>query len=176
MIYEDCWIPELFPCSDLSKWEEYENEAYRIFKADFIDSHPSFMEKKVQIRRHPIEYEKEEAFWHVTCCDFNKTKDRTPDLRRCERIRWVRAFIENHLCNKLECPECEGVLVWGTIYPKSKKPRYKILLEEERYVVIVEERDNYCLLITAYYIEHDSMLRKLRNEYQKASLKQEAPR
>ena len=57
---------------------------------------------------------------------------------------------------------------------KDKQPRFKILFEEERYVVIIEERTDYCLLITAYYLDADHSLRKLLKEYDRAC-KQEAP-
>lgn len=165
LIYEGCWLPELVPCQDWGRWKEYENELYAIFKSDFIDDSPSYENKPVRIRKHPMEHDREEAFWHVTCCDFAKDNDRKPDINRCERIRWIRSFIENSNCNDPFCEECDGMLVWSTIFPKTKSPRVKILLEEERYVVIVEVRKEYCLLITAFYIDQDHRLRKLRGEY-----------
>lgn len=170
-MYEDCWLPDLCPCEDLSNWKEYEDYLYEIFTADFIDSQPMFMGKPVRIRRHPLTFGREEAFHHVTCCDYLKDGDRQPDMRRCERIRWIRAFIENYRCDGWECPSCNGVRIWSTIYPKTKCPRFKILLEDERYMVIVEERPNYCLLISAYHIDYDSRLRKLMREYEKEAIK-----
>lgn len=175
MIYEECWLPELVECEDIAKWEAYENLIYQIFKADFIDSHPLFRGTEVRIRKHPMTLEREEAFWHVTCCDYSKDGDREPDLRRCERIRWIRAFIENCDCKRPQCIECDGLYVWSTIYNKTKRPRVKILLEDERYVVIVELRERYCLLITAYYLDQNHSLRKLLKEYEKVKHKQEAP-
>lgn len=167
MIYDNCWLPETMPCHDWGKWDEYEERIYGVFKSDFIDNHPFYSGKRVQIRRHPVEYGREDTFWHVTCCDFSKTGSREPDPKRCERIKWIKAFIENSDCNKPACTKCDGMLVWSTIYQKTKRPRVKILLEEERYMVIVEIRDNYCLLITAYYIDHDHTMRKLINEYRR---------
>lgn len=165
MIYENCWLPELVTCQDFGRWNEYEDELYAIFKSDFIDDRPFYKSKPVRIRKHPIEHEREEAFWHVTCCDYRKDHKREPDTNRCERIRWVRSFIENSDCSNPICIECDGMRVWSTIYPKTKSPRVKILLEEERYIVVVEIRKNYCLLITAYYLEQDHRLKKLLKEY-----------
>lgn len=57
-------------------------------------------------------------------------------------------------------------------------PRVHILLEEERYMVVVECRKDYCLLITAFYFEHDhSLNKKLKkyDEYKTSSTKQKAP-
>ena len=61
-----CWLPELEYLDDYqNNWQLYENALYSIFKTDFIDSRPSFEGKQVSIRRHPIEYNKEEAFFHL---------------------------------------------------------------------------------------------------------------
>jgi len=157
------WLPDLIPCEDLSNWAEYENTLYALFKADFISSHPHFEGQQVNIRRYPIEYGKEEAFFHVTCQDYSKTGSRDPDLRRCERIRWVRSFIENYGCDSSACPECSGVKVWRE--PHKSNTRVLILLEEERYMVVVEPRKGYCLLITAFYFDQDHRLRRTLERY-----------
>ena len=171
---DECWLPELFACDDLSQWEQYENEVYPIFERDFVTSAPTFNGKQVRIRRHPIEDGREGTFWHVTCCDYGKDGNRSPDPRRCERIEWIRSFIENYNCKESCCAECDGLYVWSTQYRRTNSPRFKILFEEERYVVIIEERSDYCLLITAYYLDADHSLRKLLKEYDRAC-KQEAP-
>ena len=41
-----------------------------------------------------------------------------------------------------------------------------MLLEEERYMVVVERRDSYCLLVTAFYFEQDYSLRKKLQHYE----------
>lgn len=143
------WLPKLEPYNTATEWKEYEDFIYGIFKNDFISTYPNFENKRVKIRYHPIEFGKEEAFFHVTCQDYSKDKDRerAPDLRRCERIRWVRKFIENYNCNE-NCEPCDGVKVW--LKPYNKNERVHILLEEENYMVVLEKRDTYCLLITHY--------------------------
>ena len=40
-----------------------------------------------------------------------------------------------------------------------------MLFEEERYIVVLERRENYVLLITAFYIEQDHTLEKKVKEY-----------
>lgn len=160
------WLPDLLPCEDLNLWAEYEGALYSIFKADFIDSHPQFEGKQVNIRKHPMVYGKEEAFFHVTCQDYSKTGNRDPDLRRCERIRWVRSFIENYNCDSSSCPNCDGVKVWREPYKSNN--RVFILLEEERYMVIVEPRKEYCLLITAFYFDQDHRLEKILKRYRRS--------
>lgn len=164
MTRNSCWLPQLEYYEDYDNdYPQYQNNLYEIFSKDFIKSRPVFEEKQVNIRRHPIEYGKEEAFFHVTCQDYLKSGERVPDFRRCERIRWVRAFIENYNCNPKLCEECEGIKVWSE--PHKNTTRVHMLLEEERYMVVVERRESYCLLITAFYFEEDHSLRKKLKRY-----------
>lgn len=166
MMSETCWLPKQEPFDDYDNdWKKYESALYDIFKNDFIDSHPSFEGKQVNIRKHPMEYDKEEAFFHVTCQDYLKDGERVPDFRRCERIRWVKAFIENYNCDASLCPECDGAKVWSEPYKSTS--RVHILLEEEKYMVVVERRDSYCLLVTAFYFDKDHTLEKKLKHYKK---------
>lgn len=165
MISDNCWLPEQELYNSENDWLTYENTIYQIFKHDFLDSRPYFEGKEVSVRTYPKENGKENAFYHVTCEDYFKNNDRIPDLRRCERIRWIKAFIENYKCNISECPACEGIKVWKEPY-KSNKERVHLLLEEERYIVILEPRKNYCLLITAYYLDYEHSLQKQLKHYQ----------
>lgn len=163
----DCpWLPDLVLYEDLSAWQEYEKILYSIFSSDFIKSRPYYKGKPVFIRKHPIEQGKEEAFFHVTCQDYDKNGNRLPDLRRCERIRWVRSFIENYDCDPTKCPSCDGVKVWQE--PYKMYSRTFILLEEERYIVIIENREEYNLLITAFYFDREHRLKKTLKRYEKS--------
>ncbi|MBQ7016939.1 MAG: hypothetical protein IJN10_08310 [Firmicutes bacterium] len=164
MTRNSCWLPELEYYEDYDNdYPQYQDTLYEIFSKDFIKSRPIFEGKQVNIRRHPIEYGKEEAFFHVTCRDYLKSGERAPDFRRCERIRWVRAFIENYNCDPKLCEECEGIKVWREPYKNTT--RVHMLLEEERYMVVVERRESYCLLVTAFYFEEDHSLRKKLKRY-----------
>ncbi len=166
---EICWLPPIIPCENLARRPEYEDLLYKIFRADFIDSYPYLFNKKVKIRFHPKFQNREEAFYHVTCKNYSTdSTEREPDLRRSERISWVRAFMENHNCRKNEClPDCSGIKLWKE--PWKSTYRIHIMLEEEKYVVVAEEREEYCLLITGYYIDYEHSLRKLRQRYERYS-------
>lgn len=167
-----CWIPELVLFSDYeNEWFSYEKELYRIFKKDFIDSHPIYQGLPVNIRKHPIEFDKEEAFFHITCKDYTHTRDRKPDLNRCERIKWPKPFIEE-ICLPF-CDNCKGTKTWSE--SEDGKTKVYILLPEERYIVILEKRDKYYLLITAFYIEHEHYLGKMISKYRKYSKQQKTP-
>ncbi len=158
------WLPELVLFENFKSWDDYQDTLYNIFCSDFKNTFPMFEGKRVKIRFHPIEYGKEEAFFHVTCQDYMKDGERVPDFRRCERIKWIRKFIENYGCNLDECPECNGLKVWEETYKSNA--RIHILFEEERFMVVIEKRKEYCLLITAFYFEHDHALRKKLAKYE----------
>lgn len=159
------WLPELMLYEDYESWEAYQDILYKIFCNDFKETYPIFDNKKVKIRYTPIEYGREESFYHVTCQDYKKDGERVPDFRRCERIKWVRRFIENYNCNLNECSECDGMKVWEEEYHGNN--RVHILLEEEKYMVVVEKRKKYCLLITAFYFDYEHSLRKKLKKYHK---------
>ena len=111
-------------------------------------------------------YGKEEAFFHITCQDYNKDNERVPDFRRCERIKWVKQFIEAADTNSND--EFEGISYELKIWTENYKInlRYHIMCEELRFMVVLEERERYCLLITAFYFDHDHTLKKKFKKYE----------
>lgn len=165
-------LPELIVCENWSKFDEYDELLYQIFKHDFIDSKPLYEDKEVIIRKHPLVNDKEQTYFHITSKDYNQNEERYPDPRRCERIKWVRTFIENDFCID-SCNLCDGLKVWEEPYKTNQ--RIYLLFEEERYIVIIERRETYCLLITAYYLDYEHSLNKLIKKYN-AYIKQKAPR
>ena len=162
---EGCWLPPLVLYEDYDEWHLYEDTLYKIFQDDFIVSYPFFKGGRVKVRQYPREYGKEEAFFHTTCKDYIGEGERVPDFRRCERIRWIRAFIENYDCDSSKCEDCDGVKVWKE--PYKTRTRVHLLLEEERYMVVLEKRDQYYLLITSFFFDYDHALTKQLKHYQK---------
>ena len=80
--------------------------------------------------------------------------DRTPDLRRCERIRWVRWVIENGDAH----PEIDE-------WQNTRKNEVNTLLWfREEYLVVLAQRQDYWLLRTAYCTEKSGRIRQLRKE------------
>lgn len=160
---ECVWLPGLETCNDLANYCDYEDHLYYdIYKKDFIDSHPTFQDAIVDIRKKPYDNNKEDGFYHVTCKNYNDQNDREPDLRRAERIRWIRPIIENYKkCN--DCNDCSGVLHWEEPYKNTT--RIYFLLKDERFLVILEPRNTYYVIITAFYIDYDRKLRELLSHY-----------
>src|SRR4051812_25717142 len=89
------WLPPLVLMADHDHdWARYIAAVYAAFRADFVDSQPRFDGRWVRHRRDPIYEGREAGFWH--CVSDGATEDeRLPDIRRCERIRWLRAVIEH---------------------------------------------------------------------------------
>ncbi len=147
-------------------WVQYQEELYKVFSKDFKSVGLKFKGKEVKIRYQPIEYGKEEAFFHITCQDYDKDGERVPDFRRCERISWVRTFIE--AADTDSQIEFDGYVYNLKIWTEQVKNdfRYHILCEEVRFMVVVAERDRYCLLITAFYFEHNHSLDKKLKKYE----------
>lgn len=174
---EACWIPPLEECNDYFKWDIYEDLLYEIFRKDFIVSRPSFRNKPVKIRINPWHEKREESFWHLTCRDYchknGLPESRDPDLDRCKRIRWPRAFIENYDKCCIPCIDddsCKGVYIWESSHKPKKgkpKPRVKLFLEEESYLLILENRDDYYQLITAYMVTDENSIYGIKREMKK---------
>ena len=166
MTDEDDWLPELWTLPKAGgDWSTFVESAYDIFRRDFVDSQPLFRRLQVRCRRDPIEEDgKEAGFWHCTSEGPNEP-DRVPALRRCERIAWVRAIIENSIE--------PGVDVWEN--ERNKEVRTVLWYREEFLVVLAARsryRDGfrYFQLITAYDSpekHRKQNLRKERDEYRK---------
>lgn len=92
------WLPPLVLLDDYSgNWHAYLNALYAWFKQDFIDDKPVFIGRRLDLKRHPMIHNKEATFWHFIQ-EGPVENDRTPDFRRCERIRWPKPAI-NHSGN-----------------------------------------------------------------------------
>lgn len=176
----ECWVPGFVERSSFNDWAEYDEFLYETFRKDFVLSHPVFRGVRVNVRANPRFEEREESYWHLTCRDYAHVsglpESREPDLERCRRIKWPRAFIDRYLeCNPPSSPcECGGVMVWESSHkPRKGRPkrRIKLFLEEESYLMVLEERERYYLLITAYYLDDDESLKRTVREMRRKGAK-----
>lgn len=150
------WLPEFVLLNDFGgDWQRYLDAVYGIFHQDFIASPPATFEgKRFALKRHPLEQGKEATFWHLISEGVVEA-ERLPDLRRCERIRWPRAFIE---------AEEHCVRKWRN--KRGNDERIVLALDDFSYVVILADRGEYVLLWTAYTIGPEHRREKLRREYE----------
>ena len=82
--------------------------------------------------------------------------DRTPDFRRCERIRWPKPVIDRS--------DDSEIKVWRN--KRGREERICLWLERENYLVILADRGDYILPWTAYLSEQPHRQNKLRKEYE----------
>lgn len=150
------WLPPLVYMNDHGgDWGAYLEVIYGFFKYDFIDSKPTFEGRRLGLKRHPVTQGKEATFWHFITEGENED-ERTPDLRRCERIRWPRPVIDNSADGQIK--------VWKN--QRNRETRICLWLENEDYLVILADRGDYILPWTAYLVEQPHRKRKLQREYE----------
>jgi len=135
-------------------FESFHKAVYEIFKKDFVDSKPTFEGKKLKLKKYPIVDDKEYTFYHFTH-DGENEDERQPNLRRMERIGFIKPMINNSKSEKLK--------VWRN--KRGTKERILIYHEEESFLVVLEDRGEYILPWTAYYVEHNFRRKKLLAEY-----------
>src|SRR5215831_7742072 len=91
------WLPDIIPLEDYGgDWNRYLEAVYECFRHDFKDRQRQlvFRGRPVGTRYHPAYENKDYSFWHLIQ-EGQVEEERTPDFRRCERIGWIRAIIEN---------------------------------------------------------------------------------
>jgi hypothetical protein len=89
------WLPPLVCLPDYGgNFETYIEAVYSCFKSDFVDNKMYFRGQPISLKKHPQFQEKEFVFWHLTS-EGNVENERIPDLRRCERISWIKPILEN---------------------------------------------------------------------------------
>lgn len=156
----DDWLPDLTTLEDSDgKWADYVEIIYTLFKNDFIESQPQFDGKWVRCRKDPIYDGKFAGFWHCMS-DGDVEDERTPDMRRCERISWIRPIIES-------TDSRDDIDIWKN----QRGSNTNVLIWYDEYLLIVlgertRNRDGfqYLQLITAYTTEKEHRIKKLRRE------------
>ena len=148
-------LPEIIEMNDFGGDYHAFNEAvYQIFKNDFVLNKPVFNGKKLGLKKHPIVDGKEYTYYHFTHSG-DIENDRRPDFRRMERMGYPKPIIDDSKCVTLK--------VWRN--KRGTKDRIVILHEAEKYVVVLDDRKDYILPWTAYFIEYKNQLRRFLKEY-----------
>lgn len=152
--------PDLILFDDFNgDWRAYEERIFEVFFAEIARGRLTFQGRRVSCRRNPETAGRWASFWHLVQ-EGPVEQDRHPDLRRCERIPWIKWIIDNagshpHIDQWRNCRGTEvNVLLWY----------------QEEYLVVLSERGGadlstgYWLLKTAYCTERRRRVEKLRQE------------
>ena len=154
------WLPPLVLFQDYaSDWKVYCDALYEFFQKDFIQSKPRHSGKRFALKRHPEYDGKAATFWHLIS-EGDSEEERTPEMRRCERIRWPRSIIESQ--------KATGIRTWNN--SRHGKLRIVIALADFSYVVIIEDRKDFVLLWTAFPVTRDHQRKKFAKEYEMSIL------
>lgn len=146
--------PDLVPFTAFGgDWNAYETELHSIFIAEIAGGGLQFAGVRVGCRRQPETAGRWASFWHLVQ-EGRVEDDRTPDLRRCERIRWVRWVIENARTHA-------GIDEWQNTRGTEVNT---LLWYREEYLVVLAQRQDYFLLRTAYCTEKSGRIAQLRRE------------
>jgi len=143
-------MPDLLEFS--GDWSLYIEEVYNEFQYSFLRSGIRFRGLPVQPRFTPEYDGKEFGFWHLTS-EGEKEEERTPDLSRCARIRWISHMIIHSDNEHLSCWEER----------RGSNTEFVIWNEIEDYVVVLAARRDYWLLKTAYIVNRSGKRRQLAN-------------
>lgn len=138
-----------------NSFSDYIKIVYSVFEDHFIKSKPRYNGQIVSAQAQPAVDNMHKTFYHITHEGEIET-NRTPDLRRMERISYLKFMI-------ISCPHKE-LLVWEKTIGRDN--RIHILNEEESYLTVLTERRGYFILWTSFYIERSHTLRKKINEYE----------
>jgi hypothetical protein len=154
---EHPWLPALCPLGDCDgDWAQYAELIYGHFRTDFLTSTTSYQGRPVGINRTLV-HGKEATFWHLIS-EGKAEDERTPDMRRCERIRWPRQILV----------EPVGVRVRAWRNKRGGKERVLMATEDFCYLVVLALTTANAFLVTAYYVEEGHRRRKLAKEYEAA--------
>ncbi len=166
------WLPEM---ASVDPWTEATYEMlYRIFCRDIRDGSLKYANHDVWIFRE-MEDGKEKIFWHLTSRDKKPERiprrkkkffpadleyaehERLPDLRRCERLPWIKPLIEH--------PTEPEVLAWD--YEEGYKTiKTYIWIRNYDFVVIMKKfPDGKRRLITSFYIDSEYKRDDFKRKY-----------
>lgn len=149
------WLPALITLEDsCGDWNRYLDSIYGQFCSDFIENPFIFQGKRVSLKRHPLSEGKEATFWHFISEGANEA-DRIPHIRRCERIAWPRAIMEN-------CDD-DCVKMWSQ--EVNNDQRIHMWCEAAEYLLVVADRGRYVLPWTGYPVVHGNAKKKLEKRW-----------
>lgn len=152
------WLPPLILFENHKGWKTYIDAVYKVFYYDFVQSRPFFAKLPIYVRQHPSYDNKGATFWHLIS-EGTEESERTPDLRRCERISWPKAIIENLNENEVK--------IWETTRTWKGQQQRRINFSNENfsYLVVIASKPKGFDLVTAYGIESTHRREKLKKEF-----------
>lgn len=136
-------------------FKAYYNAVYAIFEDHFIKKQPSYNGLSIAVRKYPEVDGLHRTFYHITHHGEDES-NREPDIRRMERIRFPNFLLANN--------EHSEILIWKN--KRGRDDRILLFNKAENYIVVLTERNDFYMFITAYCVETEHRKRKLLKEHQ----------
>lgn len=164
------WLPAM---AEVNPWTaDTYDMLYAIFRRDLVTSQPRYCGQQVWYFRD-MEDGKEALFWHLTsrevkpkpvprrmrkyAAEIQVQPGRYPDLRRSERLPWVRPMIENS-----QQPE---VLAWDYKEGDGDIHTYLWLKNLDFVAIMKKYPDGRCRLVTSFYVDQEHTRRTFERKY-----------
>ena len=174
IVFRDCkMLPDLYSFPGWDKYTQYEDHLFKEYIEHIKNEYIKYKGKIVRFKYYEPYNGRDEAFYHIICnkpIGRNGNKSFEPSMERSQRLLWCKAIIENEPCLE-KC--CEGIFTWEELNPHTNIKQTVLYLKRYRYIVILEERENYWLFITAYYV--DSPKKKKKLDEKSKEIKQKTP-
>ena len=161
--------PELMLFENYPDWNAYEDALYAAYLQSVAHAGLTFCGDLVKVRFRPEAKRKGYGFWHLISeapeqANRNE-EERIPDLRRCERVRWVAWCIQN--------ADAPGFSWWENL--RWGETHVVIWAEAHDYAVFLAKRKTedgfrFYLLKTAYCLRKRNVdkFRKERDAWRDA--------
>jgi len=146
--------PDLLPLSDCGgDWDLYLDVVHEAFLDDIDRTWLMYKGRRITSPKQPESLGRGIGFWHVIS-EGSTEEERIPDLRRCERVPWIRYIVENaHTHDEID------------VWQNQRGTTTNILFwYKEEYLVIIADRKSYWILKTAYCTLQTGRKRALRAE------------
>lgn len=167
--------PDLILYKQYTDWASYENAIYEVYLETVAHARLTFQGELIKVRFNPETKKKGYGFWHlISEAPDQKNRneeERIPDLRRCERVRWVAWCIQN--------AHEAGFSWWENT--RGRETHVVIWAEAHDFAVVMAKRvtDNdtkFYLLKTAYCLRPHTICKFIKErDVWRANQKTEAP-
>ena len=126
-------------------WDVYLEELYRIYLAEIVNGKLTLNDLPIRAQFRPMTHDRGFGFWHLISTG-DAEEERVPNLRRCERVRWISWVIRNVKTN-------DDILWWEN--RRGSNTHVVLWFRAEKFAVILAKRKDYYLLKSAYPVRSE---------------------
>ena len=157
-------LAETLEASSLSR-VQYIDTLYARFLIEIVEPPAPWAPNNsiVKCRWHDSIENRHGGFWHCVSGGDSLDHLRNLDPARCQRLHWIRPMIDEF--NRSYTQGGPAEIVWWVSSRNSTSPRYLLATPDFSYIVIIDQRIGFALLVTAYHLESERRRKKFEKEY-----------